>query len=104
MVRKNVASPQLDRIIAQSKQVTVDLMTVRRDVARQISSYATHNASIEAARSRLSLVIDQMHAMSQELHEMWMESSPYKDTDPPLAHRVRRALPSGQLTLTGGRE
>jgi len=102
MSRPIGSSPQLDRLIAQSKHITADLMTVRRDATRVMTGHAGRIA-IDSARSRISLVVEQMHAMSQELWTMWEDSSPYKHTEPAPRVRDAKALENGQLRLIGGR-
>ncbi len=95
-------SPQLDNLIAKSKQVTADLMTARRDAARMMAGRLTE-ASVSNVRSRICLVLDEMHAMSDELHRIWMQSSPYKHREGPSTV-IDAQLTNGHLQLTRGKK
>ncbi len=98
-----IKSPQLDRLIAESKQVTADLMAVRHEAQRLISARA-RETQFRPVRDRVSLVIDRLTLMSNELFELWQESSPYKNKpEPEPVNRDAPLLTNGQLTLIGGR-
>lgn len=102
-------SPKLDSLIARSKQVTADLMTVRREASRLSNAGTSERRVVDSVRSRISLVVDELQSMSSELWEMWEQSSPYRDWSDPVAPKTARAsnlkqprLVANQLRLTGG--
>lgn len=95
------SNPQLDQIIAQSKQVTADLMAVRREAASLIST-EIDKRRLEMGRDRLYLVIGQLRNMSDTLHDVWMDSLPSRPSVREVTRERRPALSNGQFTLMRG--
>ena len=82
-------------MVAQSKQITADLMALRAEVKR------TDERGIRRVMDRAFLTIEQCRSLSSDLHDLWMEGHEFNQR---TRERKDLALTSGQLTLgTGGR-
>jgi len=98
-----IKSPQLDRLIAESKQVTSDLMALRREVCSKIYASA-RDCRYSPATDRAYLVLNKLGDMRDEMHELWAQASGLREPKPePMQPAPRLALTSGKLWLTGGR-
>lgn len=65
------STPQVDRLISESKQVTTDLMALRHEIAR----FASQRGGDDQRRvpaDRAYLIVDNIRAMSDELHKLWL--------------------------------
>jgi hypothetical protein len=92
---------QLDHLIAQSKQITEDLMTVRRQAKIPASSRSEREAR-RRVEDRLYLVLESLHGLTDEVREAWMQAARISTPKQERAEAVRTALDNGQLKLISG--
>lgn len=97
------STPQLDRLISESKQVTSDLMALRHELVRCATSRTNEKRRMPADRAYL--IMDNLHAMSRELHELWEAMiHPPKEIEHVREFKEQRTLTlhDGQLRLGNG--
>lgn len=91
----------LDQLIAQSKQITEDLMAVRREAKRTISARCLKDAR-QRAENRLYLVLTSLHALTDDVRDAWEKAADLDEAKPQWMNAVRAALDDGQLKLVSG--
>lgn len=96
-----MASSALDRCIAQSKQITEDLITVRRELKTVISSHRLEDARYRTA-SRLRIVLDSWQILYDQINDLWQDAAGLKENKTARMERMRAALDDGQLKLISG--
>jgi hypothetical protein len=98
-------SPQLDKLIAQSKQITADLMVLRNEVSKTIYRSA-RAARFGTATSRANLIVDATRELSDEIYEIWAQMAGLRDPIPepkaPFPRPAPRRIGQEKLFLTGG--
>lgn len=100
---QKIKSPQLDRLIADSKQVTVDLLALRREVSSKVYASA-QDCRYSPATGRAQIVSDKLREMGDEMHELWAQAAGLREPEPSPRERTSDlALTNGTLWLTGGR-
>jgi len=87
-----VTHPALDRLIAESKQITADLVALRREVGAAMSAHA-HRDARSCVTNRAWLALEQIRALGDQLHELWREAAGLRE------RTERRAASSTALTF-----
>jgi hypothetical protein len=88
----------IDSLIAESKQITADLMTLRREVERHPKEALDRYSS---ARTRAGLIVDAADRMTHQLRDFWYGTD-IKETEDAPARMRRAVLHNGTLRLTSG--
>ncbi len=96
-----MATSTLDQLISQSKQVTEDLLAVRRQAKTTIRSLEV-DATRRRAADRLYLVLNDLDALRDGIHEAWIQATGLNDSKQQRTRAVRAALDNGQLKLISG--
>lgn len=91
----------IDRLIAESKQATSDLMALRHEIERAGLKRRTYWGGGPGERARL--VYDNLHKLADHVHKIW-EADIDDDDDAPIVNEKpsQRTLGDGQLRLTSG--
>jgi hypothetical protein len=92
---------EIDRVITQSKRITEDLMILRREL-KDVVACAALDKRMSHANDRLSLVLDDLHALSETLYKMWEEMTDVRRAKYATLDAARMALGDGQLRLIAG--
>jgi hypothetical protein len=95
------STSELDRLIACSKQITEDLLALRRE-AKSISPLPSIERRSYRVTDRLSLVIDNTHLLATDLYALWESAIDARAAKRERAESTARALENGQLKLISG--
>lgn len=96
-----MASSPLDQLIARSKQITEDLMTVRRET--KIPVHERYEKEMRRrAEDRLFLVLMDLHDLTDGVRETWNAAGKVPKPGARSMRSVRAALDDGQLKLVSG--
>lgn len=71
MSPRQSSTPEIDRLIAESKQVTTDLMALRHEVLRFASLHPRSSRPMRMPADRAYLIIENVRGMSESLHQLW---------------------------------
>jgi hypothetical protein len=96
-------STTIERLIAESKQITSDLIALRHEVERKDHRRRSIWGGGQADRMRL--ICDNARVLADDMHKLWSQEVGLGDDDSPITIEPpqKRALGNGQLYLTGGR-
>jgi hypothetical protein len=93
----------LDRLIAESKQATSDLMALRHEIERVGLRRARY---LGGPADRAYLVCSNLRSLADDVHKLWEQATNLADADEdePAApiNRPMRAIGDGTLRLTAG--
>ena len=97
------AKSTLDRLIADSKQITADLLVLRKSATSNVRTYRrSYHDDPTVTRSRL--ILDQMDGMRDQLHTLWEIAVGLREPEPDFPRPAPRPLTSGALRLTEGHD
>jgi len=99
-----VTNPTLARLIAESKQITADLMVLRREAAAIATARGDQKERISRANCRFSLIIDNAHAFVGEMHDLYMHARGWDRPEREVEHMTTAALTNGRLSLCNGQQ
>ena len=93
----------IDRLIADSKQVTADLLVLRRFSTSSVRAYRSSYHD-DPAVTRARLILDQMDTMRDQLYALWEVAVGLREPEPEPAfpRPDPRPLTNGALRLIGG--
>jgi|GEM_PF-6911394 len=91
----------LDRLIADSKQATSDLMALRHEIER---SGLKRMRYVGGPADRAYLVCSNLRSLADDVHKLWEQATSLADEDdaPEPMNRPVRAIGNGTLRLTAG--
>lgn len=91
----------IDRLIAESKQATSDLMALRHEIERSGLRRARY---LGGPADRAYLVCSNLRAIADDMHKLWEQMTTLADEEEPPApiNRPTRAIGNGTLRLTAG--
>lgn len=92
----------IDRMIAESKQITADLMALRHEMNRRDT--ARRSIWGNGRSERAYLIYENARHLTDDMFDLWTARKDTSDDDSPVVvERPRLALGNGQRFLTGGR-
>ena len=105
-MKRTSSKSTFDHLVAESKQITADLIALRRDAAKltQLNRGVLAEQTLRMIADRAYLTSTAIRALAQTVSDVWMDAAGLRDkeedNDWPIAEA--RALSNGQLTLTSG--
>jgi hypothetical protein len=93
-----IKTPALDTLIASSKQLTTDLMSLRHELQRALASRGSER-QLRTAKDRLSLALNNTHDLSRDLFAFW---ETLHERGKATVEATGPALGNGRLQLTKG--
>jgi hypothetical protein len=97
---------EFDHLVAESKQITADLVALRRDAMQLAQSrFGLAPSRLALIAERAYLTMSAIRAMQETLHDVWKDASGIREQvadDEDFDGRSTRALTSGQLRLATG--
>lgn len=95
-MRRAIQKADLDRTIAESKQITADLMAARREATKFLGGKS------RGVEDRLYLVLNSLHTLTDEVREFWRRAAGL--VDEPVEREIGgQILIPAQPWLTDGR-
>lgn len=97
---------EFDHLVAESKQITADLIALRRDAMQLAQSrFGLAPSRLALIAERAYLTMTAIRALQETLHDVWKDAAGIRERiedEENFDGRNTRALTSGQLRLATG--
>lgn len=100
--RTRSPNPQIDDLIARSRQITADLLVVKNETKRVVPARGLRDAQ-KRVEDRLYLVLNQTHELTDAAREAWRRAAGLEDEQRSAPEDGDTlVISNGQLWLTSG--